>query len=375
MALGDDRGAQLALEGTFQDFQLQIAGRSYGDWNEIAVERALDTASGSFAVTLANPYTMPFKPQDSVTLLVRNQVLITGQIDALEGTLDRETGTVWKVGGRDRTADLVDCSALNRPGEWRDIALDDLARQLIAPFAIGLTVNSDVGARLRRFKLGDAETVWNALDRACRLRGLLLFSDARGGLIIERPGGELSANAQGFGRIAQSENLVSAKLSLNDSDRFSIVYVRGQQVGEDNYYGAVAALVEANALDTGVTRFRPLLVLAESAIDPTDAQTRARWETTHRAARAHRLVCTVAGWRRPDTDFVWQINRLVPVVIPALGISAELLVVGTVFRRNATSGTVTEITLARPDAFVVKPELEEVEDLLIPGGVLGEVGG
>ena len=38
------------------------------------------------------------------------------------------------VRGRDATADLVDCSAPSKPGEWQDSTLDQITRGLVAPF-------------------------------------------------------------------------------------------------------------------------------------------------------------------------------------------------------------------------------------------------
>lgn len=368
MAVVDDRGARRALFGTLEDFQVQLGGRTYSTWKEVVVERALDAASGVFSVTVNDPWQRNFQAQDEASVRVLGRPLITGQIDAIEATLDEEGGTQWRYGGRDRTSDLVDCSATNKPGEWRDIRLEDLARALASPFGVGITVNAPTGAALPRFKLSDAESPWKAIERACRMRGLLCYADGLGGLVIEPPAGSNVAGAAEFGRIGQSENLISAKLSINDQERFSIYTIRGQQVGEDNFFGAVSALVEANSLDAGVQRFRPLVILAEGAVSKADAEIRAQWEATVRASRAHELVCTVAGWRKPFSDGVWQINRLVPVSISSLGIHTELLIVATTFKRGP-QGTRTEITLSRPDAWLPQPEVPKKKDVLRPGGI------
>jgi prophage tail gpP-like protein len=110
-------------------------------------------------------------------------------------------------------------------------------------------------------------------------------------------------------------------------------------------------------------------VLAEGAVTASDAEQRAQWEATIRATRAHRLTVTVPGWRRPQSSRAWAINTLAPVEIPALGISAELLIVQTTMRRARREGSTTELVLVRPDAFAPQPQLEPALELLSPAGV------
>lgn len=377
MALADERGVRRALFQSGEDFALSFGGRAFRTWNEITVDRALDAASGSFALRIVAPervaqpgvqqlggrtlsdqtgllYSLPFGPQDEVEVKAGGQLAITGRIDAVEATYGTTDGTDLLVAGRDRAADLVDCTAANKPGEWIDVSLRDLARELADPFGVSLTIVGNVGARIPVFRLNEGETAWSAIERACRMRGLLCYSDSLGGLRIE----PAAAGGSRPGRIAQGENLKKATLSLNDSARFSIYSVVGQRPGTVHASGAAAILVEGNATDAGVRRFRPLVVLAEGAVSPADAQMRAQWEAIVRATRAHRLVVTVPGWRRPLDSQLWQLNTTVPVRIESLGISTELLIVQTVFRRSKREGTTTEIVLARIDAFRPQPAID-----------------
>lgn len=400
MPSADDRGVRSALAATSDDFRVAIAGRSFDTWEEVTLERAIDAAVGSFAVRVVSPeqlfatgrdgrrssatrsrvsdsrigvlYELPFGPQDSVEVVAAGEVLLTGRVDALEAEFDKSGGTQLRIGGRDRAADMVDCSATNKPGEWSNVELRDLARELAAPFGLLVKVAAGDIPRLPMFKLQESETAWSALERACRMRGLLCFSDAFGDLTIEPPA---AGGVDGGGRIAQGENLNSAQLAVNDADRFSVYTVRGQQPGTSTAFADAAVLVEGNALDAGVRRFRPLIVLAESAVSPADAETRAQWEATVRATRAHRLVVKVPGWRRPLSARPWALNTLVPVDIPVFGVFAELLIVQTTFRRTRREGSTTELVLARPDAFRPQPQLEPEFEALSEQGAAGAAGG
>lgn len=379
-----DRGARSALFGTAEGFRVRIGEREYSSWEEVTVDRAIDAACGTFAVRVTSPeqvgsrgapsggpsavseagvlYELPFGPQDQVEISAANEVMVTGRVDAIESELDSKGGTLVRIAGRDRAADMVDCSAPNKPGEWFNVALRDLARDLAAPFGLSVSVTG-AAAVLPSFSLQEGETAWNALERACRMRGLLCFSDSLGNLVIEGPG---AGGVDGGGRIAQGENLVSARLTLNDAERFSIYNVRGQRPGAFDGGAEAAVLIEGNALDAGVRRYRPLVVLAEGAVSPADAQLRAQWEAIVRASRAHRLSCVVPGWRRPLSSRPWRINTLVPVVIPRMGINAELLIMQVIFRRSKRGGTTTELVLVRPDAFKPQPAVEAFGDPLTP---------
>ena len=75
------------------------------------------------------------------------------------------------IRGRDRTGDLVDCSAATMPGEWQNELLDRIVQSLIDPFGISVTVDTDIGEPFRKFRIDEGETVFEAIDRACRYSG------------------------------------------------------------------------------------------------------------------------------------------------------------------------------------------------------------
>jgi len=379
----DDQSARRALFRTTDQLQITVAGRGFTTWENVTVERSIEQAAGVFSINATSPeqisagartprfgraarsvlfderigvlFQLPFGPQDPVTVKVADELVITGRVDALEAAFDKGSGTVLRLGGRDAAQDLVDCSALNKPGQWFDVTIEQLAKDICAPFNVPVRVSRSTGDRLASFKLQESESAMTALERACRMRALLCFSDGEGGLVIEAPG---AGGSDGPGRIAEGENVESARLSLNEADRFSVYYVRGQRPGSAASYGDAAALIESNALDAGVRRYRPLVILAEGAVTDEEAGQRAQWEAIVRATRAHRLIVTVPGWRRPLSEQVWRLNTLIPVAIPTLGISAELLVAGVTFTRDRNDGTKTQLLLARPDAYIPQPELE-----------------
>lgn len=79
-------------------------------------------------------------------------------------------GHVITVSGRDASADLVDCAAVHKPGQWSGLTCAALAQILAAPFGVPVRVEGDVGAALPMFKLEPAEKAFDALERALNQR-------------------------------------------------------------------------------------------------------------------------------------------------------------------------------------------------------------
>jgi prophage tail gpP-like protein len=338
------------------ELELRVEGRSFTGWEKVELSRSLEAASGSFSVQVSSPEGIPIRGGQEVAVLVAGHVVLRGFVDVVEARGGaRESSFV--IGGRDRTADLVDCSELTEPGEWFDLELVRLAELIAEPF--GVEVRSLLEEELEpfpRFARQSGETAWSALERACRLRGVLAHSSGDGALVLTRPGRSLADTALILGR-----NVKQWATQENLRQRFSHYVVRGQSGGSDEFYADQAALVEATADDPEPGRFRPLLVLAEGALVFENARDRAQWEATVRAARAQTASVVVAGWRQRPGGRVWEINERVHVVLPPVGLDQVLLVNSLAFTRDREEGTLTEIGLTRADAYDPQPEVDPEE--------------
>ena len=125
---------------------------------------------------------------DRCQVALGNHLVITGWVDEAAVEYDSASHVV-SVRGRDTTGDLVDCSAATEPGEWRDARLEEIATALCQPFDIRVTVGDgiDTGEPFARFRIEEGESVFEAIDRACRFRAVLPQSDGTGGLILGGP--------------------------------------------------------------------------------------------------------------------------------------------------------------------------------------------
>lgn len=339
------------------EIALVLDGQGYLGWTELAVETSIDAASGSFELTLSTrertaAAEWPIVEGAACEVLLAGRPLITGWIDVVERTIDAEFIGL-RVRGRDRTADLVDCAAIHRPGSWRGRKLSQIAGELLAPFGIGLTMRGDEGAPFTRFALQQGETVFAAIERMARYRGLALWSPGDGTLSIGNPD-----SGQRTGMIRLGHNVIAATASRDLTERFSTYLLKGQASGSDLRNGEAAAHVQSEAADPGVRRYRPMLVVGEEQADPTALKRRAAWEAAVRAGRGESLSATVPGWLT-DAGEPWQAGSRADCQLPALKVAGDLLVERVRFTRDGQRGSLTELSLVPPEAWTQLAEPEE----------------
>lgn len=338
----------MAIETTSGIAELKVDGVFYGGWKSLRVTRSIEQMAGTFELEVTErwpgqPQASPIKPGRSCQLLLDGEVVITGYVDLPAPDFDANRHTV-RVSGRDKTGDLVDCSAIYKSGQWRKVKIDQLARDLIKPFGIKLVVDTDVGAAFTSWNIQEGESVFDCLERAARMRALLVTSNQDGDLVITRAGKSRLEHG-----LVEGRNIKAARGEFSWKDRYSTYIVKGQgRLGEDG--DAVHAAPSARVVDDVVDRYRPLVVVAESHSENASLRDRAEWERNVRRGRSARGSITVQGWRHAG-GALWQPNTLVPVTSPKLWLNdAELLIVGCTWTLDE-GGTQTELAVARPEAF------------------------
>ncbi len=338
---------------------LLIGGAKYEGWTSVNITRSLEAIAGSFELTVSErfpgePLSRPIRPGAECRVELDGTPVLTGYVDDVEPRYDKGAHEIT-VRGRDKTGDLVDCSAEGRA--WKNSTLQEIAGDLCAPFGISVAYNVGASKLFKDFTISGGEAVFEALDRAARMRGVLLTSDGLGRLVITRASTEKAGSV-----LKRGLNILSASGQFSHRDRFSAYTVKGQARGSDNTLGPAVFSQKGEARDTGISRHRPLIVTAEDAGDAADFQTRADWEKNHRYGQSNRVSVTVPGWAHPGG--LWRPNVRVKITDDWLGMDTELLIAGVTYRLDA-GGTVTELELAPPGAFDVLPLPEKAvkEDL------------
>lgn len=133
-----------------------------------------------------------------------------------------------------------------------------------------------------------------------------------------------------------------------------------------------ASGLKVEVSDSGVNRYRPLVIIADDNMTGSSGYQRAMWEMKRNNAEAQKSTARVQGWQKPDGS-LWLPNEIVVIDAPQLGVhKAERLIVEVNFTLDDSSGTVTELTLMHRDAF---DEPAESLDKVQKKGQKGKKGG
>lgn len=318
---------------------LRVNDRFYTNVTELELTRSLECGSGSFSASVS---ALPPDRQDQpVELILDGETLLTGWLDddeAATGPTERS----FKLAGRDKVGDLIDCSP--SLGEFNNLGIVDIAKRVCKPFGIKVSTPNTArtyGKPFAQIAGEPGETVFSFLDRLARMRGLLLWSNGLGGLVIGLP----SWRALPV-HLKAGVNLRSIKVKRDYSRLYSQVRVIAQTPGSDSSSGEDASAPSAVVKEPRVKRFRPLTVIAEQSAEEKDLAERAATEVRMRWADSLRVTASVKGWRVAPGLLLWPLGMLVMVTDPEKGLhGVKLAIAGTTFRLDDKDGPTTELEL------------------------------
>jgi len=358
--------------------RLLVNGQDFGGWKEVSVTVGIDRQARDFSLSVTDRWPgsdVPRRiaPGDSCQLYIGPDLVLTGWVDGTPISHDAKSVTV-SVKGRSKTADLVDCSAIHSPGQFKGRRVEQIAAELAAPYGIDVVAAVDTGAPIPDHQVQQGESVFESIDRLLKQRALLSTDDADGRLILTRAGAERAGTSLVVG---PQGNVLTGSAGLDFKDRYSEYIVKGQkpkaQAGdddeEDDDAGAAASSedlgdlaaeastssqVQAQHADTGIQRRRVLVIVADGQPDGGTARDRARWEAAHRAGKSYQTTYTVQGWRQADGQ-LWLPNRLVRITDPIIGFDLDMLIAEVTYSLSA-SGSIATLTVAPKAAYELLPE-------------------
>lgn len=325
-----------------------VAGVAYAGWLQSEVDRNMEAISGTFNIPVS---LVPGSPpaiarQDPVQIRIGSTVVMTGFVLSAE-PFYRGSDCGMRITGRDRTGDLVRCSAIHQGGQWRNAGLDQIARDLVAPFSLQVAVDCDIGAPLQDFKLAHGETVLDALARAARLRGVMVTRDSEGRLLLTKAGTRVFA-----GQIIRGQNVISMEGVGTDDNRHSHYFVYGQSNTVADFEAARGP--KATARDEGMTRYLPLVINADGNITQAELQALASHTARVRYGHSQGIRYTVEGWTWQGQ--AWPINERVAVFDDVAGLDGqEWLICSTRQTCDLKAGDTTEMLLRPIEAYDTAP--------------------
>lgn len=334
---------------------LRVNGLDFGGWKEVEISAGIERQARDFTLSVtdrwpgATDIPRRIKQGDLCEVYIGADKLLTGHVDATPIRYDGKSVSVG-VKGRSKTADLVDCSAVYKGGQWRNARIERIAADLAAPFGIEVIAEASTGAAIVEHQIDPGETVFECVDRLLTLRQLLATDDAEGRMVFINAGsGGSAATALKYG-----DNILSADAALDYKDVFASYTVNGQRAGTDEDYGEPASGATASAADASIARHRPLVIVQSGQVNAQICADRARFERVHRAAKALETTYVVQGWRQADGS-LWLPNQLVRVIDPVIGFDTELLIVEATWRLSE-EGTTTALRVGPAAGYLPTPE-------------------
>lgn len=320
----------------------------------------MEAASGSFALEITERWPgqdtdKPIRLGQKCTVTVSGETVITGYVDDVNVSYSNSHHSI-SVSGRDVAGDLIDCSA--NSGEWHGVALERIVAEIAAPFKIQVSVQTNTGATFDKFRIQPGETAWSAIERACRVRGLLCWSDGQGNIVL---GSATTESPVAAIRGGNKGTILSGSASYSMRDRYSDYLIKGQRPSADGESDAKsAAHGSAVVKDPQVKRYRPTVILAEDNGDSGSLRARAEWEAKVARGRSQSASLTIQGWRDAN-GVLWKQNRMVTVVCDWLSLDSDLIV-SSVRLTQDEGGTIADLDLVHPDTFAAEP-IDNREDI------------
>lgn len=342
----------MAVEFTRDQAQITVTvnGQAFQGWLQSEVERSIEAICGTFSIPVAlTPGSPPaIKRQDAVQVHIGSTLVITGYVLAA-APFYRKGDCGMRVTGRDRTGDLVRCSAVHQGGQWRKATLDRICKDLLAPFGLQVVVAEgvDIGPAIADFKLSHGETVLDALSRAARLRGVLVTRDNAGRLLLTKAGKVLFKGA-----IQRGLNVISMQDVGTDDNRHSEYRVYGQGNAGSDF--EAARTMKAVARDAEMDRYQPLVINADGNTTPAELQ--ALVDHTARVRRGHSMGIryTVEGWTWQGA--AWPVNERVAIFDDVAGLAGDEWLICSVRQTcDLKEGDVTELLVRPIEAYDTVP--------------------
>lgn len=341
--------------------ELELNGMLYTGWKSFKITFDMESLSTAFDFELydkGSTFSEAFQTGLEVSVYIKSTVtsrsktlVATGYIVQINRSITG-SATSMHIMCNDKLIDLVECSALHSAQTWYSKKFTGIIKDILKPFKISLDTSELQGdVLIKKFTLQSGETAFSAIERLCRSQAVLPLSLWEGVLKLGYAAGPQDKTVV---NLAVGENILSFKEKTSWKERHSNYLGRSQAAGNGKRWTKAMLQCSANATDTGVTRYRPLLFVAENRADVKTLKKRVNWEAQVRSGRAREYLVSVDGFYQRGTQQLWQKNKRVNLRNTYWTIDTELLIT-KVAMSLTSSGELTVLTLKHPDIFKANP--------------------
>ena len=337
---------------------IKVDGTTYTNWTDVRVTRVYAAAFSDFAFGCAEPG----NPGSSYSTLrirpgQRCQVTLAG-VQVIDGYVtDRQVGYDGNVHqvliqGRSLTREIARSTA--EPGQYRGYSFQAIAERLCKDRGVKVIVKDPPPGWDRpipNYRTNMFATVWSNLERLARKRGVQMYDDAQGNLVLSGA----PVKGQPVADLVEGENILAWRGVMSDQNVFSKIIAVGQNAGSDQAFGKKAAEVQATSTNPLAAPNSVLRVEGEHNMSPDDAKTRTDAQAGTSSATDIECTVTVHGWLRPDGQ-LWGVRDPLtvksPMMFPDGDGSMKLAVRSTDFIQGP-QGSVTVLNLCLPNALSI----------------------
>lgn len=346
--------------------RLRVDGMDYGGWKRVKIGAGIERQARDFELGVSwrwpgQDKPLPIKQGAKAEVWIGQDLVLTGWVFATPISHSKAEIT-RDIHGRSLTADMVDCSAVNKPGQWRRQSVQKIVQALASPFGLEVVSQVPDTAELADHSIEPGETAWKSIDRLLTLSRLLCTDDARGRVVIVDAG----SAGRAVDAIAVGVNVLKGNASLDFAQIMSQYRVVGQKSGTDESWGQETNEVAADITDARSTRYRPLLIQQQGQLTKLLARARVEWERESRVAKALKTSYEVQGWRQSN-GALWVQNLIVPVRDPIIGFERDMLITEVEYLLDE-QGTRTVLTVAPPESVLPEPNDKHKKRKLSKGG-------
>jgi prophage tail gpP-like protein len=324
-------------------------------WLHINIKKSLDDICHTLELEIPASERTKVHKHDKVEVRYENSLIkdsggkrriTTVMVDEITAGADTSRHSVL-VMGRSPARDIIDST-------WSDFLMNmtlyEITKKIGDKFGIACTNiptnRGDPTTQVAMFTW-ENESPWTKLITEADSQGFILTSNEAGGLYIWQP--EATVRQEGF-HFTEGRNIKTIEWKENGAEQYHEYIVTGG-------FGDPVSIIDNTCNNKRVLT----LDFTNPYIEPTKLRRRA--ETEMRRRRENRTTVTVSGWGLTDTqiknlgvvtsgkEIFWVPNLLIPVRVPSLGLSANLLIAEV--EQEADQETMTStVTLVNREAYL-----------------------
>lgn len=351
---------------------IQRNGENYVNFKDAMCSISMENVCGHFSFTSSpdENNSFPVKVDDPVNFLADGIKAMTGYVEALTGSDDKETNDIL-LSGRGKLCDLVD-STLKEPKEFSGkVSLAYIVETVLADIGLDVEVIEDFTTPPELFEDWDIESPeigqsgFDFIEKLARKRQVLLTSDKDGNLVLTRASDTIFPAQLKKKKGNQDNNILSSSLTIDHSKVYNTISVAGQ-LNPLNQAANVrpkdlVSIVSSSAVNSNIRTSRGLIINAEESSDGFTANQRAIWEANIRRARSLTYAPVVQG--HSVNGQLWIPNVIVSVDDDFRGLHGDMRIKTVTYLASLEEGSTTRLELTYKDAYSLQAE-QEARDAL-----------